>query len=249
MNGRGAMRKGVNAETSSLGEHVGSHDWSTARNRPEKLRLGDRPFRVLGVHSLIKRAFDILSAAIGLIVFSPILIVISLMIRSGMGSPVLFRQTRPGSHEKPFQMIKFRTMRDAVDADGRPLPDAERLTKLGRFLRSSSIDELPELWNVLKGDMSLVGPRPLLMEYLPLYSPEQARRHEVRPGVTGWAQVNGRNAISWDEKFALDVWYVDNRSLWLDLKIIWLTIRRVIKRDGISAAGEATMSKFTGNGS
>lgn len=196
---------------------------------------------------MIKRALDILGAAIGLIVFFPILIVISVMIRREMGSPVLFQQTRPGRHGIPFQMIKFRTMRDAIDTDGRPLPDAERLTKLGRFLRASSIDELPELWNVLKGDMSLVGPRPLLMEYLPLYSPGQARRHEVRPGVTGWAQVNGRNAISWDEKFALDVWYVDNRSLWLDMKIIWLTIRKVIKRDGISAAGEATMSKFTGN--
>lgn len=198
---------------------------------------------------MIKRALDILGAAIGLIVFSPILIVISLMIRREMGSPVLFRQTRPGLYGKPFQMIKFRTMRDAIDTDGRPLPDAERLTKLGHFLRSSSLDELPELWNVLKGEMSLVGPRPLLMEYLPLYSPEQARRHEVRPGVTGWAQVNGRNAISWNEKFVLDVWYVDNRSLWLDLKIIWLTIRKVFKREGISAAGEATMPKFTGNGS
>ena len=198
---------------------------------------------------MIKRAFDVLGAAIGLIVFSPILIVISLMIRREMGSPVLFRQTRPGRHGKPFQMIKFRTMRDAIDAQGNALPDAERLTPFGRFLRSSSLDELPELWNVLKGEMSLVGPRPLLIEYLPLYSPEQARRHEVRPGVTGWAQVNGRNAISWDEKFALDIWYVDNRSLWLDLKIIWLTIRKVIKRDGISAVGEATMPKFTGNGS
>ncbi len=198
---------------------------------------------------MIKRFLDIFGAGIALIVFSPILIVISAMIRHEMGSPVLFRQTRPGRDGKPFDMIKFRTMCDAIDADGRPLPDVERLTKLGRFLRSSSIDELPELWNVLKGEMSLVGPRPLLMEYLPLYSPEQARRHEVRPGVTGWAQVNGRNAISWDEKFALDVWYVDNRSLRLDMKIIWLTIRKVIKRDGISAAGEATMSKFTGNGS
>ena len=187
-----------------------------------------------------------LGAAIGLIVFSPILIVISLMIRREMGTPVFFNQTRPGRHGKPFQMIKFRTMRDAVHTDGHPLPDAERLTKLGRFLRSSSLDELPELWNVLKGEMSLVGPRPLLMEYLPLYSPEQARRHEVRPGVTGWAQVNGRNAISWDEKFALDVWYVENRSLWLDMKIIWLTLGKVIKRDGISAAGEATMPKFEG---
>ncbi|MGR3549526.1 sugar transferase [Pseudooceanicola sp.] len=198
---------------------------------------------------MIKRWLDILGACLGLIVFFPFFIAISLMIRSEMGSPVLFRQTRPGLSGKPFQMVKFRTMRDAIDAGGRPLPDSERLTKLGRFLRSSSLDELPELWNVLKGEMSLVGPRPLLMEYLPLYSPEQARRHEVRPGVTGWAQVNGRNAISWDEKFALDVWYVDNRSLWLDLKIIWLTVRKVLKRDGISAAGEATMSKFTGNGS
>ena len=196
---------------------------------------------------MIKRLLDIFGAAIGLIVFSPVLILIAQMIQREMGSPVLFRQARPGRGGKPFQMIKFRTMRDAIDAHGRPLPDAERLTKLGRFLRSSSLDELPELWNVLKGDMSLVGPRPLLMEYLPLYSPEQARRHELRPGVTGWAQVNGRNAISWEEKFALDVWYVDNRSLWLDLKIIWFTIRKVIKRDGISAAGEATMSKFTGS--
>ena len=195
----------------------------------------------------MKRLMDIFGAGFGIILLSPILIIVAIRIRSEMGSPVLFRQTRPGRHGKPFQMIKFRTMRDEIGTDGRPLPDADRLTKLGRFLRSSSIDELPELWNVLKGDMSLVGPRPLLMEYLPLYSPEQARRHEVRPGVTGWAQVNGRNAISWDEKFALDVWYVDNRSLRLDMKIIWLTIRKVIKRDGISAAGEATMSKFTGN--
>lgn len=195
---------------------------------------------------MIKRALDILGAAIGLIVFFPILIAISVMIRREMGSPVLFQQTRPGREGKPFQMIKFRTMRDAIDAYGHPLPDGERLTKLGHFLRSSSLDELPELWNVLKGDMSLVGPRPLLVDYLPLYSPEQARRHEVRPGVTGWAQVNGRNAISWDEKFALDIWYVDNRTLWLDLKIIWLTIRKVVKREGISAAGEATMSRFTG---
>jgi lipopolysaccharide/colanic/teichoic acid biosynthesis glycosyltransferase len=165
-----------------------------------------------------------------------------------MGKPVLFRQTRPGLHGVPFLMIKFRTMRDAVDASGVPLPDAARLTRLGRFLRSSSLDELPELWNVLKGEMSLVGPRPLLMEYLPLYSAEQARRHEVRPGVTGWAQVNGRNALSWEDKFALDLWYVENRSLWLDLKIVWMTIRKVIKRDGISAEGEATMPKFTGSG-
>jgi lipopolysaccharide/colanic/teichoic acid biosynthesis glycosyltransferase len=164
-----------------------------------------------------------------------------------MGKPVFFRQIRPGRYGKPFQMVKFRTMRDALDANGNPLPDSERLTRLGRFLRSSSIDELPELWNVLKGEMSLVGPRPLLMEYLPLYSPDQDRRHEVRPGVTGWAQINGRNAISWDQKFALDVWYVDNRSFWLDVKIIWLTLRKVVKREGISAAGEATMPKFEGS--
>jgi lipopolysaccharide/colanic/teichoic acid biosynthesis glycosyltransferase len=195
----------------------------------------------------MKRFMDILGAVVGLILLSPALIVSAGVILRHMGSPIFFRQTRPGLHGKPFQMIKFRTMRDAIDANGHPLPDSERLTHLGRFLRSSSLDELPELWNVLKGDMSLVGPRPLLMEYLPLYSPEQARRHEVRPGITGWAQVNGRNAISWDEKLALDVWYVDNRSLCLDLKIIWLTIRKVAKREGISAAGEATMSKFEGD--
>jgi lipopolysaccharide/colanic/teichoic acid biosynthesis glycosyltransferase len=198
---------------------------------------------------LIKRGLDILGAGIGLIVLSPVMIVTSLMIRRKMGSPVLFRQSRPGRHGRPFEMIKFRTMREAIDADGRLLPDAERLGNLGNFLRSSSLDELPELWNVLKGDMSLVGPRPLLMEYLTLYSVDQARRHEVHPGITGWAQVNGRNAISWDEKFALDVWYVDNRSTWLDLKIIMLTVHRALKREGISAEGEATMPKFTGNGS
>lgn len=194
----------------------------------------------------MKRLMDILGAGFGLILLSPVLIVVAVLIRRQMGAPVFFCQTRPGLHGKPFTMIKFRSMRDAVDAQGRALPDAERLTRLGRFLRSSSLDELPELWNVLKGDMSLVGPRPLLMEYLPLYSSEQARRHEVRPGVTGWAQVNGRNAISWDQKFALDVWYVDNRNLWLDLKIIWLTIRKVATREGISAAGDATMPRFTG---
>jgi len=195
----------------------------------------------------MKRILDILGAALGVCLLSPAFIFVAVLIRRQMGSPVFFRQTRPGLHGKPFQMIKFRTMCDAIDANGRPLPDAERLTTLGHFLRSSSFDELPELWNVLKGDMSLVGPRPLLMEYLSLYSPEQARRHLVRPGVTGWAQVNGRNAISWDEKFKLDVWYVENRSLWLDVKIIWLTIQKVIKRDGISAAGQATMPKFTGS--
>ena len=194
----------------------------------------------------MKRIIDILGASLGLLLLSPVLAIVAYKIRLGMGSPILFRQVRPGREGKPFQMIKFRTMRDAIDTDGCPLPDAERLTNIGRFLRSSSLDELPELWNVLKGEMSLVGPRPLLMEYLPLYSPEQARRHEILPGVTGWAQVNGRNAISWDEKLALDVWYVNNQSVWLDMKIIWLTIRKVIKREDISAAGEATMSKFTG---
>ena len=197
----------------------------------------------------MKRIFDVLVAVLGLVILSPLLALVGCITKIDIGSPVLFRQTRSGMQGKPFVMVKFRTMRDAYDADGLPLPDEVRLTAWGRLLRSSSLDELPELWNVLKGEMSLVGPRPLLLEYLPYYSPEQARRHEVRPGVTGWAQVNGRNAISWDEKFALDVWYVDNRSLWLDLQIIWLTIRKVIKRDGISAAGEATMSKFTGNGS
>lgn len=197
---------------------------------------------------MAKRVLDIFGAGIGLILLSPFLMVISFLVMSQMGSPVLFRQIRPGLLGKPFRMVKFRTMRDAIDASGNPLPDANRLTRLGHFLRASSLDELPELWNVLKGEMSLVGPRPLLMEYLPLYSPEQARRHQVRPGVTGWAQVNGRNALSWDEKFALDVWYVDHRSLGLDLRILWMTIRKVIHREGISAAGEATMSKFTGTG-
>lgn len=167
-------------------------------------------------------------------------------VRRKLGSPVFFCQTRPGLNGKPFKMVKFRTMTDARGPDGQLLPDADRLTSFGRFLRASSLDELPELWNVLTGDMSLVGPRPLLVEYLPLYSPEQARRHEMRPGITGWAQVNGRNALSWDDKFKLDVWYVDHRSMWLDIKILWLTVRKVLVREGISAAGEATMTKFTG---
>lgn len=189
---------------------------------------------------------DIVGALAGLLVFLPVLALIALGIRLQMGSPVLFLQMRPGLNGEPFRMVKFRTMRDARDAQGNPLPDSERMTRLGRFLRSSSLDELPELWNVLKGDMSIVGPRPLLMEYLPLYSSEQARRHEVRPGITGWAQINGRNAISWPEKFALDVWYVDNRSFLLDIKIIWLTAMKVIRREAINAAGEATMPRFTG---
>lgn len=196
---------------------------------------------------MIKRLFDFSLAAVAIILLMPFMILIGIMIRRKLGSPVLFRQIRPGLHGKPFEMIKFRTMRDAVDANGNPLPDSERMTPFGCFLRSTSLDELPELWNVLKGDMSLVGPRPLLMEYLPLYSPEQYRRHGVRPGVTGWAQINGRNALSWEDKFSLDVWYVDNRSFWLDLKVIFLTIKKVLVRDGISAEGEATMSKFTGS--
>ncbi len=182
----------------------------------------------------------------GLLILSPVILILAWMIRRRLGSPVLFHQVRPGLQGRPFRMTKFRTMRDAIGADGQPLPDAERMTPFGRWLRATSLDELPELWNVLKGDMSLVGPRPLLMEYLPLYSSEQARRHEVRPGVTGWAQINGRNALSWEEKFRLDVWYVDNQSLGLDLKILYLTVKKVLVRDGISAAGEATMSKFTG---
>jgi len=195
---------------------------------------------------MFKRFFDIVASVSGLIVLSPVIAVVAYLIRKRLGSPILFRQVRPGLGGKPFQMIKFRTMRDALDANGNPLPDAERMTDFGRFLRSSSLDELPELWNVIKGDMSLVGPRPLLMEYLPLYDHVQLRRHDARPGVTGWAQINGRNALSWEEKFKLDVWYVDNQSLWLDLKIIFLTIKKVLIRDGISAEGEVTMTKFTG---
>lgn len=195
---------------------------------------------------MLKRTFDIVASFFGLILLSPVIAIVAWQISRKLGSPVLFRQVRPGKDGKPFEMIKFRTMRDALDANGNPLPDSERMTFFGSFLRSSSLDELPGLWNVFKGEMSLVGPRPLLMEYLPLYSPEQSRRHEVRPGVTGWAQINGRNAISWPEKFTLDVWYVDNQSFWIDIKIIFLTFKKVFVRDGISAEGEVTMSKFTG---
>ncbi|NVO72616.1 sugar transferase [Photobacterium damselae] len=195
----------------------------------------------------MKRLFDFIVSLIALILVAPILALVAWKIRKNLGSPVLFRQTRPGVNGKPFVMIKFRSMKDAVDKAGNPLPDNERLTSFGAKLRSTSLDELPELWNVLKGDMSLVGPRPLLMEYLPLYSQEQARRHDVRPGVTGWAQINGRNAISWQEKFRLDVWYVDNQSLWLDIKILLLTVKKVFVKEGISAKGEVTISKFTGN--
>lgn len=195
---------------------------------------------------MLKRFFDSVAAGVALLLLSPLFVLVAMLVRVNLGSPVLFRQLRPGLNGKPFRMVKFRTMRDAVDAHGHVLPDDQRLTSFGRFLRSASLDELPGLWNVLTGDMSLVGPRPLLMEYLPLYSPEQARRHEVRPGITGWAQVNGRNAISWEEKFKLDVWYVDNQSLWLDIRILFMTVKKVVVRDGISADGEATMSKFTG---
>lgn len=194
----------------------------------------------------MKRCFDFITSFVSLLFLWPVLALVAWRTKKNIGSPVLFRQVRPGLNGRPFKMIKFRTMRDAVDAAGNPLPDSERMTSFGSFLRSSSLDELPELWNVLRGEMSLVGPRPLLMEYLPLYSPEQYRRHEVRPGVTGWAQINGRNTLSWDKKFKLDIWYVDNRSFWLDLKIIFLTIKKVIVRDGISADGEDTMAKFTG---
>ena len=195
----------------------------------------------------MKRLLDIVVATISLILLLPFIIVIAIAIRLNLGSPILFRQARPGLNTTPFRMIKFRTMRDAIDANGNLLPDAERLTKFGSFLRASSLDELPELWNVLKGDMSLVGPHPLLMEYVDLYSPEQARRNDVRPGITGWAQVNGRNAISWEDKFKLDVWYVDNQSLWLDIKILFMTIKKVFVREGISADGHATIEKFKGS--
>lgn len=193
-----------------------------------------------------KRILDLALAVPALVVLAPLIAALALLVRWRLGSPMLFRQTRPGLHGQPFRLVKFRSMTDARDAAGDLLPDAERLPPFGRFLRASSLDELPELWNVVKGDMSLVGPRPLLLEYLPLYSPQQARRHEVRPGITGWAQVNGRNALSWPEKFRLDVEYVDRLSFWLDLKTIWLTVWQVIKRNGISANGEATMVRFEG---
>lgn len=196
---------------------------------------------------IVKRLFDLFVSLLALMALWPVILLVGLLIRFKLGSPILFKQPRPGLHGKPFNMLKFRSMLDAADKYGNPLPDEQRLTRFGRVLRSTSLDELPGLINVLKGEMSLVGPRPLLVEYLPLYSPEQARRHEVRPGITGWAQVNGRNAISWEDKFTLDVWYVDNRSVWLDIKILFFTVKKVFVREGISAAGEATMSKFTGS--
>ncbi|WP_353148448.1 sugar transferase [Pollutimonas bauzanensis] len=196
---------------------------------------------------MIKRLLDITLSASALVLLAPVMGVVAWQISRKLGSPVLFRQTRPGLGGRPFEMIKFRSMLDAVDASGQPLPDSQRLTPFGSLLRSTSLDELPELWNVLKGDMSLVGPRPLLMEYLPLYSAQQYRRHEVRPGVTGWAQINGRNALSWEDKFRLDVWYIEHQSLSLDIKILFMTLKKVVVRDGISAQGEATTSRFTGS--
>jgi lipopolysaccharide/colanic/teichoic acid biosynthesis glycosyltransferase len=196
---------------------------------------------------IMKRFFDLIITFIALIFLSLPLVVLFCLIRYKLGRPVFFCQERPGFQGKPFSMIKFRSMTYECDPEGNLLPDSQRLTSFGQFLRTTSLDELPELWNVLKGDMSLVGPRPLLMEYLPLYNKFQARRHEVPPGITGLAQVNGRNAISWEEKFKLDVWYVDNRSLWLDLKILTLTFKKVIKREGIDAKGGVTMGKFKGS--
>jgi len=195
----------------------------------------------------VKRLFDIFAGALLLLACSPLLLALAFVIRRSMGAPVLFRQVRPGLRGEPFTILKFRTMRDAEGKDDRPLPDAERLTRLGAFLRASSLDELPELWNVLKGEMSMVGPRPLLMQYLDRYTPRQAKRHEVRPGITGWAQIQGRNAISWEEKFELDVWYVEHRSFRLDMVILWRTLKTVLKREGISAPGEATAKEFMGS--
>ncbi|WP_182406808.1 sugar transferase [Psychrobacter sp. GP33] len=195
---------------------------------------------------MLKRFFDITAASAALVVLAPVYIVTAYKVKENLGSPVLFRQTRPGLHGVPFEMIKFRSMKDAVDNDGNPLPDSERLTDFGKALRNTSLDELPGLWNVIKGDMSLVGPRPLLMEYLPLYSEEQKRRHLMRPGITGYAQVNGRNSVAWEERFKLDTWYVDNHSLLLDIKILLKTVKKVFIKEGISEDGEATMSHFKG---
>ncbi len=194
----------------------------------------------------MKRLFDLTVIILILPVITPLLLLLIIYVKIKLGGPIFFRQTRPGLNGKPFQIIKFRSMTDKRDAEGNLLPDAIRLTPFGKFLRSTSLDELPELWNVLKGEMSLVGPRPLLMEYLPLYSQRQSRRHEVRPGITGWAQINGRNSISWEERFEMDIYYVENRSIMFDLKILFLTISKVFKREGISAKGEATMPKFAG---
>ncbi len=196
----------------------------------------------------VKHLFDRVAAACGLIILSPFFVATSVMVWLSMGRPVLFRQIRPGWNARPFTLFKFRTMSDRRDANGDLLPDSSRLTRVGRFIRSTSIDEFPQLWNVLRGELSLVGPRPLLMDYLPRYSPEQARRHEAMPGITGWAQVNGRNTLTWEEKFALDVWYVDHWSILLDLRILGLTLLKVVRRDGINQGGHATMQEFMGSG-
>jgi lipopolysaccharide/colanic/teichoic acid biosynthesis glycosyltransferase len=205
------------------------------------------PLEIIGKIAVAKRAFDCIISAIALIFLFPILTVLAVAVRLRLGAPIFFRQTRPGLNAQPFSILKFRTMIDAHDSEGNVLPDSARLTPFGRFLRSSSLDELPELWNVLKGEMSLVGPRPLLMEYVPLYNAEQFRRHDVRPGITGWSQVNGRNAVSWDERFNDDSWYVNNQSLLLDLKILILTVRSVVRREGIESSAEMPMPKFTGS--
>jgi sugar transferase EpsL len=197
---------------------------------------------------VLKRALDILLAVLGLVLFAPVMVVTALAIRISLGSPVLFRQRRPGLHGSPFELVKFRTMRTAVDSRGDPLPDEQRVTAVGRFVRATSLDELPELWNVLKGDMSIVGPRPLLCQYLPLYNEQQRRRHEVRPGITGWTQVNGRNSLSWEKRFEMDVWYIDNRSTWLDLRILARTLVKVVSREGINQDGHVTVEPFRGTG-
>lgn len=195
----------------------------------------------------MKRIFDLVVTFFGLLLLLPVITLTALILISNLGLPIFFKQSRPGLNRKIFNIYKFRTMTNERDKDGILLSDEARLTKFGKFLRSTSLDELPSLWNVLKSDMSLVGPRPLLLEYLPLYSTQQARRHEIKPGITGWAQVNGRNAITWGEKFDLDVWYVDNQSIWLDIKILWLTVKKVIMRDGINQVGQSTMESFKGN--
>jgi len=195
----------------------------------------------------MKRIFDLVTIFFGLIMLLPVIMLTALVLISKLGLPIFFQQSRPGLNGKIFKILKFRTMTNDYDKNGRLLSDESRMTKFGKFLRSTSLDELPSLWNVLKGDMSLVGPRPLLVEYLPLYSIQQARRHDVKPGVTGWAQINGRNTISWDEKFNLDLWYVDNQSIWLDIKILWLTVRKVIVGNGINQANHATVERFKGN--
>lgn len=224
-------------------DKIGKSLWETVCSSWNSDMLAFSDIRVLEV----KRVFDIFLSALLLLVFLPVLVLAALCIRIILGRPVLYRQLRPGLRERPFELIKFRTMRDLQDAGGRLLPDKHRMSKFGNFLRRTSVDELPELWNVLRGDMSLVGPRPLLLEYLPLYTPEQRRRHEVLPGVTGWAQVNGRNAIAWEDKFRLDVWYVDNRSFLLDLKILFMTLGTIFRTRDVAQEGHVSMEKFRGN--